>query len=119
MQRLHKRNSPEAKIQQAIIEYLKIRDWVVMPTHGNMFQQGFPDLYALHHLYGAKWIEVKNPSAYSFTPAQKRFFPVIHAACEAVGSSSYPGGVWILTAANDDEYKKLFKKPNWYTYMIV
>ena len=94
MEPIRKRGRPEAKIQKAIIEYLKIRDWCVMPTHGNMYQQGFPDLYAVHHNNGTRWIEVKNPVAYSFTPAQRKFFPLISVAggCHfpAVGMASDP-----------------------------
>lgn len=115
MQPLKKRNAPEAKIQKAIMDYLKIRDWWVMPTHGNMFQHGFPDLYVGHHWHGTRWVEVKNPKAYSFTPAQRRFFPKIAEA----GKMHMPSfGIWILVAASDEEYKKLFGPPNWYTYMI-
>ncbi len=103
-----KRRGPEHIIQTAIISFLSVRDWTVMVTHGNMYQQGFPDLYALHHNYGAKWIEVKNPKAFSFTNAQRKYFPIISAAGE---------GIWILTAATETEYQKLFKKPNWFTFL--
>ena len=115
MEPLNQRQHPEAKIQKALIEYLKIRDWVVMPTHGNMFQQGFPDLYVAHFINGSRWIEVKNPKAYSFTPAQRKFFPLISEA----GKCHYPPvGIWILVAATDEEYAKLFQPPNWHTYMF-
>lgn len=79
-----------------------------METHGNMYQSGFPDLFACHKLYGARWIEVKNPKSYKFTPAQLRYFPQI---C-ANGS-----GVWVLVAGTLEEYKKLFKRPNWHRYL--
>lgn len=115
MEPIRKRGRPEAKIQKAIIEYLKIRDWCVMPTHGNMYQQGFPDLYAVHHNNGTRWIEVKNPLAYSFTPAQRKFFPLISVA----GGCHFPSvGIWIMVAATDAEYKKLFGPPNWAMYMF-
>lgn len=109
------RNNPEQKIQDHIIEFLSIRGWVVMPTHGNMYQQGFPDLYCLHHNYGAKWIEVKNPKGYSFTPAQRKYFPIIAQALEM--GPDHRQGIWILTAATEEEYKKLFGPQNWYTYL--
>lgn len=105
-----KRESPEAKIQADIIKFLKIRDWYVKETHGNMFQWGFPDLFACHSKYGHRWIEVKNPKMYSFTPAQRECFPKF---C-ANGS-----GVWIMVAATEYEYQKLFKPCNWYTYLEV
>lgn len=105
-----KKDGPEAIIQEEITDYLKVRDWLVKSTHGNIYQFGFPDLYAAHLRYGARWIEVKNPLAYSFTPAQLEFFPKL----TAVGI-----GVWILVAATDAEYKKLFGPPNWYTYLMM
>jgi len=102
------KSGPEAKIQAAIIMYLRNLGWHVMETHGNMYQSGFPDLFACHYRYGQRWVEVKNPKSYKFTPAQLEHFPKI---C-ANGS-----GVWILIAATDDEYAKLFEAPNWYQYL--
>ncbi len=102
------KRGPEAKIQLAIIMYLRGLGWHVMQTHGNMYQSGFPDLFCTHSRYGQRWVEVKNPKSYKFTPAQLEDFPKI---C-ANGS-----GVWVLIAATDDEYGKLFKAPNWFTYL--
>lgn len=87
-----------------------MRDWLVKSTHGNEFQHGLPDLYCAHLRFGTRWIEVKNPLAYSFTAAQLEFFPQLN----AVGV-----GVWILTAATESEYEKLFKPGNWYHYLMV
>jgi len=101
---------PEAVIQDAIIKFLRERGWFVNPTHGNMYMRGFPDLYACKRRYGPRWIEVKNPEAYSFTPAQIEMFPRFSA--EGVG-------IWILTAATQREYDKLFKPPNWWTYLKI
>ena len=78
-----------------------------MVTHGNMYQQGFPDLFACNSRYGHRWIEVKNPKAYKFTPAQVHSFPKM---C-ANGS-----GVWVLVAATEEEYMKLFEPFNWWQY---
>jgi hypothetical protein len=103
------RERPEAKIQKQIIDFLTVRGWYVMPTHGNMYQMGFPDLYATHSKYGARWIEVKNPTAYAFTPAQLECFPKL----TANGTR-----IWILIAATESEYAKLFKSANWYTYLM-
>lgn len=100
---------PEAKIQEALIKLLQGHGWYVMVTHGNMYQSGFPDLYATHSRYGPRWIEVKNPLAYSFTAAQLECFPKL----SANGSR-----IWILVAATDDEYNKLFKPENWTYYMM-
>lgn len=107
-----KKRGPEAKIQNAIINMLRYKGWLVMQTHGNMYQHGFPDLFCCHTRYGQRWVEVKLPGmkGSKFTPAQLEYFPKI---C-ANGS-----GVWILTANTDSEYDKLFKRPNWYLYTGV
>lgn len=75
-----------------------------------MYQSGFPDLYATHYKYGARWVEVKNPEKYCFTPAQLEWFPQF---------VSHGSGIWIMTAATDVEYEKLFKPCNWYLYLGV
>lgn len=104
-----KGQGPEAQIQEALIKFLTLKGWLVMSTHGNLFQMGFPDLYAASKRYGTRWIEVKNPVAFSFTPAQLEYFPKLVAAGV---------GVWILTAATESEYEKLFKPCNWYQFLI-
>lgn len=101
-------SGPEAKIKADIIQILKINDWAVITTHGNMFQSGLPDLYACHRSYGARWIECKNPQAYSFTPAQLETFPMF---------ASKGVGVWILTSGDESQYNLLFKPPNWYFFL--
>jgi len=100
----------ESKIQEDIIKMLMVKGWYVMPTHGNMYQRGFPDLWVSHSRYGPRWVEVKRPTGYKFTPAQLECFPKI---C-ANGSD-----IWILVAATELEYKKIFRKGNWYTYLSV
>ena len=102
-----RKRGPEREIQDRIIDFLKVRDWVVMETHGNEYQHGFPDLYAMHPLYGQRWIEVKKPVGYVFTNAQHRFFPLF-LACKI--------GIWIMVEANETEYQKLFEKPNLWKY---
>ena len=100
---------PEAKIQEDIIAMLHKKGWVVMVTHGNMYQRGFPDLYCLHEIYGQRWVEVKNPKKFTFTPAQRKYFPII---------AQFGGGIWILVSAKESEYKKLMKGQNWYTFLF-
>lgn len=108
------KQSPEHKLQLKIIAMLRNYGWFVKPTHGNMFQSGFPDLFACHSGWGGltRWIEVKLPEMKGsrFTGAQLEDFPKF---C-ANGS-----GVWILTDATEAEYKKLFKPPNWFQYLPV
>lgn len=104
------RLGPERIIQNKLVIKLKGLGWVVRETHGNAYQNGFPDLYAAHKSYGARWIEVKNPDSYSFTAAQMEFFPQL---------TSVGVGVWILISDTEDEYKKLFKPANWWLYLSI
>lgn len=98
---------PEAKIQKAIVLMLESKGWTVMPTHGNLYQQGFPDLYCIHSIHKQRWIEVKNLNRYKFTNAQLERFPQI----------SQGAGIWILTGATEREYSKLFAPPNWHLFL--
>jgi len=107
---LKETRGPEEQIRDEIVAMLKVQDWLVKITHGNLFQYGLPDLYCAHHTYGQRWVEVKNPDSYSFTPAQLKFFPELNA--KGVG-------VWILVAATAAEYDKLFKPQNWLQYLMV
>lgn len=102
------KKTPERAIQDDLIDFLKLRDWLVMETHGNLYQKGFPDLYIAKRSYGTRWVEVKYREKYSFTIAQLEQFPKMTA--EGVG-------IWILTAATEHEYKKLFQPPNWWSYL--
>ena len=109
----HRTHNPEAVVQDAVIGFLRDRDWTVMPTHGNAAQKGFPDLYVVHRDYGQRWIEMKYMESYSFTVAQLEFFPKINDAGI---------GIWILTAATREEYAKLFDPKynplgNWMEYL--
>ena len=100
----------ESQIQKEIISFLRTREWFVKVTNGNMYQTGFPDLYCCHRDYKERWIEVKRPGNYKIQPSQMRDFPML---C-ANGS-----GVWILVAATELEYKKLFKPCNWWHYILT
>jgi hypothetical protein len=104
------KEGPEAKIQREIIAFLTLRGWFVKETHGSAYQYGFPDLFCTHTKYGQRWVEVKNLAHYVFTPAQIENFPKFVA---------FGSGIWILVAANDAEYAKLFKPCNWMFYLDV
>lgn len=106
---LRSHKGPEAKIQEAIIRELRYREWFVKETHGNMYQMGFPDLYCRHSMYGERWVEVKNPTKYCFTPAQLKDFPMF---------TAHGAGIWILTSADEQEIKKLFGPPNWKEFLL-
>ena len=97
----------EWRIQRDLISYLKDRDWLVERLTGNAYQKGIPDLYIYRRDWGERWIDVKDPKRYSFTPAQREKWPIW---------SNAGVGIWILTAATQAEYDKLFKPPNWKDY---
>lgn len=100
MNALRKIDRKEAKIQEAIIDKLKINDWYVKSTHGNIYQAGFPDLFCAHRKYGMRWAEVKNPEGYSFTPAQRENFLLMAAA-----------GIPIYVLTSPDDVPGIFFKP--------
>jgi len=74
---------------------------------GNAYQFGIPDIYIGHLDYGTRWIDLKNPVKYEFTRPQRDKWP----KWEKHGI-----GIWIIVGATDEEYRKLFKPPNWRDY---
>lgn len=104
----YKKGGPEKIIQEAIIKFLEARGWLVIVTHGNEFQMGLPDLYCAHYEFCTRWVEVKNPEKYSFTPAQQQVFPAL---------MSKGVGIWIMCYADVVEYEKLFCPPNWMRFL--
>lgn len=106
----HTKHGPEWYIQEALRVFLADRGWLVERMIGNALQKGIPDLYCYHPTWGERWIDVKNPKSYNFTPDQKKKWPVWE---------SYGCGIYILTAANEEEYGKLLGKPNWRDYWKV
>lgn len=96
-------DTPEKKIQNEIVKFLKLRGWYVVRIIGNTLQSGLPDLYATHKDFGGRWIEVKLPEMKGsrFTPAQLDVMPKLN-------SNGSP--VYIMTGASETEYQKLFKR---------
>jgi len=101
------KHGPEWYIQRDLIRFLRDREWLVERLIGNAFQMGIPDLYCFRRDFGERWIDVKAPGRYTFTKEQKKKWPL----WDAMGL-----GVYILTAANQSEYDKLFAPPNWKDY---
>lgn len=97
----------EADIQDRLKDFLRAREWLVEQTHGNEFQNGFPDLYCFHRKWEYRWIDCKRPGKYSFTKAQRIKWPLW---------DKFGVGIWILTDATQNEYDKLFHPPNWRDY---
>jgi len=101
------KHGPEWYIQRDLINYLKGRNWLVERMVGNAFQMGIPDLYVFHSKHGPRWIDVKVEGKNTLTKAQRFKWP----AWESFGL-----GVWILTGADQENYDKLFKPPNFRDY---
>lgn len=94
----------ELDIQRELVTFLQAREWLVERMLGNAFQFGIPDLFCCHKKWGMRWVEIKRPDGYSFTLRQKQKWP----AWEKAGI-----GIWILTAATQEQYDLLFGLPNW------
>jgi hypothetical protein len=97
----------EKRIQDDLKKYLAARGWLVERMIGNAWQIGIPDLFVHHPKWGSRWIDVKCPDHRTFTRAQKQKWP----QWERFGL-----GIWILTAADQSAYDKLFQPPNWREY---
>jgi len=96
--------------------YLASFGWHTEKTHGNQFQEGFPDIYCMHAKYSPRWIETKvldETDHITLTPAQKVKFPIWHLC-------NIP--IFIIAAHDlrgeknlelrEHLYKKLFEEPN-------
>ncbi len=94
----------ERDIQKELIKFLQDRGWHVEKMLANAYQTGIPDLFCFHRQRGMRWIDVKRPEGYSFTLRQRQKWPVWARAGI---------GIWILTAATQEQYDLLFKEPNW------
>lgn len=106
MDKIRKVDRKEAKIQEEIENRLKLLNWMVESTHGNIYQYGFPDLFTAHLKYGIRWIEVKNPDGWRLTPAQVEKFPMF---------AAHGVGIWIVTDALQVP-EILFKPPNFWQF---
>ena len=75
----------EAQVQRAVVQYLTACGWSVYPIgqyNAKRTQRaGVPDLWCMHDVHGALWIECKRPVGGRQSPAQRAF----QAACEASG----------------------------------
>ena len=71
------------------------------------FRMASLNSFCANREFGTRWVEVKRPSGYTFTKYQRQRWP----KWEEFGI-----GIWILTAATQNEYDKLFKPANWRDY---
>lgn len=104
---LRPKHGLEWYIQKDVVVYLEAEGWDVERLTGNAFQVGIPDLNAAHPKWGERWIDIKVPGKYSFTKAQRLKWP---------RWEKFRRGIWIMTAANQEQYDLLFHPPNWRDY---
>ena len=107
------------KIGDPLKYYMEHLGWKLIKTHGNQFQQGLPDYYAMHSTYTPKWIEVKVHGR-PLTPAQKALFPIMlshNVLLWIIDGHDFRGeaGLTSLKSA----YQKLFKPSNAALYLIA
>ena len=103
-------SGPESVIVHQLMSLLSLKGWYVLKMHGSLFQAGFPDLYATHKQYRNRLIEVKDPLRKGdvFTAAQHEVFPKL---------SAFGSPIYVLTAATEHEYSKLFGPENWWQFL--
>lgn len=107
------RHGPEYHIRADIIKMLHARGWIVKIMGASEFLDGVPDLYCTHKTHGPRWIEVKLPNMRGsrWTNAQLKWFPLF-------GNNGTK--IYILTAATEGEYRKLFNPDdNWLEYFML
>lgn len=100
----------EQQIEKKLMQVLRTFGWFVKKMHGNVYMTGMPDLYAARQDKGARWIEVKKPINYSFTPAQQVTFP------ELMGHGI---GIWVLQGYSENDLKKLDEPANLWKYISL
>jgi len=101
------KHGPEHKIQNDFISFVQYRGWHAERLIGNQLQVGIPDLLLGHPQHGMRWVDLKAPGKYEFTRAQRWKWPLWE---------RYGMGVWIIIAATEEEYDKLFAPPNMREY---
>jgi hypothetical protein len=102
-----KRKVLEDDLVEAIRKRLHAEGWHTEKTHGSLYAQGWPDLYAIHPNHKQRWIEVKRREEGALEETQIRKFTTW---------AKFGLGVYILTSAADSEIKKLWGEPNWWAW---
>jgi len=105
MPKFRGQHGPEYLIQGKVVRALKEQGWHVERLIGNAYQNGLPDLLAMHIKYGMRLIDIKVKGSYNYTKAQRYKWPIHH---------MHGGGAYIITSV--DEIDLLFGPPNWLDY---
>ena len=101
-------HGPEWFTQNAVAKMLRAKGWLVIRLVGLSWQYGLPDLMIFHKDFGMWFVEIKCEDHYRWTTHQRWRFPVL---------TEYGAGIWILTDATEEQYERLFKRPNLWDYM--
>ena len=106
------------KIGDPLRIYMEHKGWKLIKTHGNQFQAGLPDYYAMHRHYSPRWIETKIHGR-PLTPAQTRLFPImlsLNVPLWIIDGHDFRGeqGLQRLKTA----YNKLFQPSNAALYLV-
>ena len=100
------KTGPEKKCQDKLVSFLSLKGWHIEKLHGGMYQQGFPDLYALHPVHGDRWIEMKAPGGKLRKTQIAKF------------GKWYKYGKQVYVLEGPEHYARLFKvRGNWLNYI--
>jgi len=101
------RRQPERdEVSRPLVAFMRKRGWHCTKMHGNMYQQGVPDLYCTHPKFGVKWVETKVVGK-KLRATQRKLF--------REWAQHGSGNIWVINHC--DDYGKLFDPPNWYRYV--
>lgn len=110
------------KIVEPLVTYMEQSEgWWVEKTHGNQYQEGFPDLLCFHRKYSQKWIECKvvRKGTIEFTNAQEKKFPkwiMNGARIWLIAGVDFRGAAGL--PALKRAYALLFNEPNLSHYLL-
>lgn len=102
--------NPETEIYEKLKEHLEYKGWFVQNIHGNMFQNGLPDVFCSHPRYPNRWVELKTPARArerhgGLSDNQMDKFKLMH---------DHGVGIWVLAKVVD--WTLLCGPPNWLKY---
>lgn len=100
------RGKPEKEGQTRLVKLMTREGWYCKKTHGSMFSQDWPDLFALHPLHGCRWVEMKTPTG-TLSHGQIAEFSMW---------MKHGQGVWVCR--DEKDYPFLFKEPNWFLFTL-
>lgn len=98
--------TPEERVRAEVNEALHAQGWGTNVMHGNQFQRGVPDCYAMHPILGTRWIDYKVEGRYSYTSAQRNVW------CDWY----YNFGVQIYILTSGEQLERLNGRGNFLDY---